>query len=58
VLVAHGDADQIVPIGISSYLTAQLLPQARLRVYPGAPHGLVGAYQDAFIADLLDYFKE
>jgi non-heme chloroperoxidase len=58
VLVAHGDDDQIVPIGVSGRLTARLLPHARLRVYPGAPHGLVGAYQDAFIADLLTYLKE
>jgi non-heme chloroperoxidase len=58
VLVAHGDDDQIVPIGICGQLTAELLPQARLRVYRGAPHGLVGAYRDAFITDLLDYLKE
>jgi non-heme chloroperoxidase len=58
VLVAHGDDDQIVPIAISADLTTQLLPQARLRVYPGAPHGLVGAYQSTFIADLLGYLEE
>jgi non-heme chloroperoxidase len=58
VLVAHCDDDQIVPIAISAHVTAHLLPQAQLRIYPGAPHGLVGAYQDAFIADLLDYLKE
>jgi non-heme chloroperoxidase len=58
VLVVHGDDDRIVPIAVSSHLTAQLLPQARLRVHPDAPHGLAGPYQDAFISDLLDYLEE
>lgn len=58
VLVAHGDDDQIIPIAASAPLTARLLPRARLRVYHGAPHGLVGTYQDSVITDLLDYLKE
>lgn len=58
VLVAHGDDDQIIPIAASAPLTARLLPRARLRVYHGAPHGLVGTYQNSVITDLLDYLKE
>ncbi|MEW2071793.1 alpha/beta hydrolase [Streptomyces sp. NPDC007346] len=58
VLVAHGDEDQIVPIGASAHKSAQLLPNATLKVYPGAPHGLNGAFEEEFTADLLDFVKQ
>jgi non-heme chloroperoxidase len=54
-LVAHGDDDQIVPIRAAAPKTAERLTDATLRVYPGAPHGLVGSYQEAFQKDLLDF---
>ena len=57
VLVAHGDDDQIVPIAAASLKTAELLPNATLKVYPGAPHGLVGAFETAFNADLLEFLS-
>ncbi|MEU2177967.1 alpha/beta hydrolase [Nocardia sp. NPDC019219] len=57
VLVAHGDDDQIVPLAAAGAKTAELLPRARLKVYPGAPHGLCGAYEKAFDADLLDFVQ-
>ena len=56
-LVAHGDDDQIVPIGISGLLTAKLVPGATLKVYPGAPHGLATTHQDEFNADLLAFIQ-
>jgi non-heme chloroperoxidase len=55
VLVAHGDADQIVPIEASALRTAQLVPNATLRVYSGAPHGLYGTFERQFNADLLAF---
>ncbi|MGW4328142.1 alpha/beta fold hydrolase [Nocardia sp. NPDC004573] len=57
VLVAHGDDDQIVPLAAAGAKTAELLPRARLKVYPGAPHGLCGAYEKAFDTDLLDFVQ-
>ncbi|SHN36319.1 alpha/beta fold hydrolase [Actinacidiphila paucisporea] len=57
VLVAHGDDDQIVPIGAAGLRSAELLKDATLRVYPGAPHGLVGSFKDAFHADLLAFIN-
>jgi pimeloyl-ACP methyl ester carboxylesterase len=39
-LVAQGDNDQIVPFDDASALTAQIVKDSTLRVYPGAPHGL------------------
>ncbi|WP_033322288.1 alpha/beta fold hydrolase [Streptomyces yerevanensis] len=56
-LIAHGDDDQIVPIAASALETVKLVKDARLKVYPGAPHGLVGAYKDEFNADLLTFLS-
>jgi non-heme chloroperoxidase len=58
VLVAHGDDDQIVPIQAAALKTVTLLPNATLKVYPGAPHGLNGAYERAFNNDLLAFVAD
>jgi non-heme chloroperoxidase len=56
-LVLHGDDDQIVPIGAAALMSSKILPNARLKVYPGAPHGLAGAHKDEFQADLLEFIN-
>src|SRR3954470_3830262 len=56
-LIAHGDDDQIVPIGASAHRSAELVKDATLKVYPGAPHGLFGAHNEAFNADLLAFIR-
>ena len=58
-LIAHGDDDQIVPIGASALMSSKLVKDATLKVYPGAPHGLamVVAYKDQFNADLLSFIR-
>ena len=57
VLVAHGDDDQIVPFANSAPRTADLLKDAELKVYPGQPHGLTGAHEQEFNADLLAFAR-
>jgi non-heme chloroperoxidase len=57
-LVIHGDDDQIVPIGASSYRSAELVEGATLKVYPGAPHGLPTTHKDQLNADLLDFLRQ
>ncbi len=57
VLVLHGDDDQIVPIGASAHASAKLLKNAKLVVYPGAPHGLADTHKDKLNADLLAFIK-
>jgi len=57
VLVAHGDDDQIVPIGASAMMSSKLLKNATLKVYAGGPHGYAQTHQDAFNADLLAFIK-
>jgi len=58
-LIVHGDDDQIVPLDDSGWLSAQLVKDAILKVYPGAPHGLANtmAYKDTFNADLLAFLR-
>ena len=56
-LIVHGDDDQIVPIGAAGMLSAKIVPNATLKVYAGAPHGLAQTRQDEFNADLLAFIK-
>jgi non-heme chloroperoxidase len=54
-LIIHGDDDQIVPIADSSLLSAKIVKNALLKVYPGAPHGLCSTLKDNINADLLAF---
>jgi non-heme chloroperoxidase len=54
-LIAHGDDDQIVPIAAAAMKSVKLVQNATLKVYPGAPHGIAGPYQQAFDKDLFDF---
>jgi non-heme chloroperoxidase len=56
-LVLHGDDDQIVPIGNSARLSAELIRGATLKIYDGGPHGLTVTEQDRFNEDLLSFLK-
>jgi non-heme chloroperoxidase len=56
-LIAHGDDDQIVPIGASALLSAKLVSDATLKVYPGGAHGLAQTQADEFNADLLAFIE-
>jgi non-heme chloroperoxidase len=54
-LIIHGDDDQIVPIAASAMHSSKIAPQATLKVYAGAPHGLPMTLQDRLNADLLAF---
>ena len=54
-LIIHGDNDQIVPIAKSALLSAKIVPRVTLKVYPGAPHGLMVTNRERFNADLLAF---
>jgi non-heme chloroperoxidase len=56
-LIIHGDDDQIVPFADSAALSSTLVPDAELKVYAGAPHGLMATHRDDFHADLLEFIK-
>jgi non-heme chloroperoxidase len=54
-LVIHGDEDEIVPFAAGGQATAALVPGARLKVYPGAPHGIAETHKDELSSDLLAF---
>ena len=56
-LIVHGDDDQIVPIGASALRAAKLVKNATLKIYPGAPHGLIETHKSQVNADLLEFLK-
>ena len=56
-LVMHGDDDQIVPIADSALLSAKLLKQVTLRVYPGLSHGMLTVNADVINSDMLAFFR-
>ena len=57
-LLIHGGDDQIVPIADSSMLSVKLIPRARLKVIPDAPHGLCSTHKDLVNQELLAFLKE
>jgi len=58
-LIVHGDDDQIVPIDASARRSVELVTDATLKEYPGAPHGLaqVAPYKNQFNTDLLAFIR-
>jgi non-heme chloroperoxidase len=56
-LILHGDADQIVPIADSAYLSSKIVKKAMLKVIPGAPHGMCTTHVDQVNAELLAFLK-
>ncbi|MER8160842.1 alpha/beta hydrolase [Streptomyces sp. NPDC094472] len=55
--IMHGDDDQIVPVAESAELTATLVGNAVLKVYPGLSHGMGTVNADLINADLLDFIN-
>ena len=56
-LIIHGDDDQVVPIHASALLSAKLVENAVLKIYPGGSHGLAETSKEQLNADLLDFLK-
>jgi non-heme chloroperoxidase len=56
-LVLHGDDDQIVPIADSALLSSKIIRNAKLVVYPGAPHGMCTTLKSRVNEELLHFIK-
>jgi non-heme chloroperoxidase len=56
-LVMHGDDDQIVPYRDAALLSAKLLKNSTLKIYPGFPHGMLTTHADAINQDLLAFVR-
>jgi len=57
-LIIHGDDDQIVPITVGGLRAATMIRNAVLKVYKGAPHGLMSTHKDEFNSDLLEFARQ
>ena len=57
-LLVHGDRDRSAPIELTGKPSAELIPDCRLLVYPGAPHGLMFTHMDQLHADILGFMRE
>ena len=56
-LILHGDDDQIVPIADSALLSKNLINEAQLKIYEGAPHGMCTTEKHKVNEDLLAFIK-
>ncbi|MBV8196508.1 MAG: alpha/beta hydrolase, partial [Candidatus Eremiobacteraeota bacterium] len=54
-LIVHGDDDQIVPIAAAALQSSKIVPNAELKIYQGAPHGLPTTMKDRLNTDLLEF---
>jgi non-heme chloroperoxidase len=56
-LVLHGEDDQIVPCEDASVLSAKIIPNGTLKIYPGYPHGMLTTHAEAINPDLLSFIR-
>jgi non-heme chloroperoxidase len=56
-LIVHGDDDQVVPIDASAKLSARLVKDSILKIYPGGSHALGDTHKEQLNNDLLDFIK-
>ncbi|EKD88677.1 MAG: hypothetical protein ACD_34C00399G0003 [uncultured bacterium] len=56
-LIIHGDDDQIVPISAAALQSVKLVKRAVLKVYEGAPHGIVDTHKEKLNTDLLAFVE-
>ena len=56
-LILQGDDDQIVPLDASGRKSVEIIRNAKLKVYPGASHGMCTTEADKVNADLLEFIQ-
>jgi len=56
-LIMHGEDDQIVPVGATAALSANLVQGSTLKIYPGLPHGMCSTHKDVINADLHEFIE-
>jgi non-heme chloroperoxidase len=56
-LVIHGAQDKSAPLELTGKRTASMIRGSELRIYEGAPHGLLVTHQDRLNSDLLSWIN-
>lgn len=54
-LIVHGDKDVSAPLPITGQKTIALMPQATVKIYEGAPHGLFLTHAERLNKDLMEF---
>ena len=54
-LVVHGDSDTSAPLDLTGRPSADLLPNARLEIYPDAPHGIPLTHAARLASDVVAF---
>src|SRR5258708_417811 len=57
-LILHGDDDQIVPIADSAMMSSKLVKGSKLKVIPGAPHGMCSTLKEEINNELLEFLGQ
>ena len=53
-LIIQGDRDEVNPLEHTGRKLAEAIPGSELKVYEGAPHGIVLVHHERFTSDLLN----
>ena len=56
-LFIHGDRDRSAPLEMTAELSAKLIRGSELKIYPGAPHGLMYTHTERLQADVLQFIQ-
>ncbi len=56
-LIVHGEDDQVAPAAASAEATQRLAPHGELKIYPGAPHGLLETHREQLNRDMLAFLR-
>jgi pimeloyl-ACP methyl ester carboxylesterase len=56
-LIIQGDKDEVCPLDLTGRKLAQAISGSELRIYEGAPHGIVLTHRDRFTHDLLSFAR-
>lgn len=54
-LILHGDDDQVVPYKTAALLQEKLIPNNKMKIYPGYPHGMPTTHADVINNDILEF---
>lgn len=56
-LILHGDDDQVVPYKTAALLQEKLIPNNKMKIYPGYPHGMPTTHADVINNDILEFIR-
>jgi non-heme chloroperoxidase len=56
-LIVHGNADKSCPLEMTGRSTAAMIPRSELKIYQGAPHGVLLTHVERLNEDLMNFLR-